>query len=67
MICPLWLKYLKLISNQMNRDLKQLIISVLIIFILGMLFFMNQEKNNKVLNPIFKTIIQYTRVVENTD
>ena len=36
----------------MNRDLKQLIIGVLIIFILGMLFFMNQEKDNKALNPI---------------
>ena len=40
----------------MNRDLKQLIIGVLIIFILGMLFFMNQEKegkDNKSLNPIY--------------
>ena len=40
----------------MNRDLKQLIIGVLIIFILGMLFFMNQEKqgkDNKALNPIY--------------
>ena len=33
----------------MNSDLKQLIISVLIIFVLGMLFFMNQEKDNEVL------------------
>ena len=37
----------------MNRDLKQLTISVLIIFFLGILFFMKQEKDNKGLNPIY--------------